>query len=208
MATRRPTSPRTAGGDGARRGAARPADAARPPKPGAAPAAGATRPPAAARGRRTPSPAERRRARGPRTLVLVTLLVVLGVFLVPSLQKWLEQRSQIAALRAGLVVQQAELERSRAEEARWDDPAHVMAQARARLQYVVPGEVPYVVDGPSSADDVDPADAAAAVPQPSAAWYANVWESLRVAGVAPEDELTGSVPAPGARPAPATTGAR
>ncbi|WP_158257155.1 FtsB family cell division protein [Kineococcus xinjiangensis] len=139
--------------------------------------------------------------------MLLSLLVVLAVFLVPSLQKWLQQRSQIAELRAGIVAQEQQLALSRAEELRWDDPAYVQAQARARLQYVVPGEDHYVIDGPSSADEVDPAETAATVPRPEEAWYANVWESLRVAGLAPQDELTGSVPAPSARPAPATTGA-
>ncbi|WP_345714150.1 septum formation initiator family protein, partial [Kineococcus glutinatus] len=101
-----------------------------------------------------------------------------------------------------------QLTRSQAELDRWGDDEFVRAQARERLQYVMPGETPYVVDQDSDADAVAPADAAATVPRPTEAWYANVWESLRVAGLAPQDDLTGSVPAPSARPAPDATGVR
>ncbi|MEZ0490962.1 septum formation initiator family protein [Kineococcus sp. TBRC 1896] len=128
------------------------------------------------------SPADRRRTRGPRVLVLSAVVLLLAVFLLPSLQKWLEQRSEIGRLNARITQQQQDLAAARGEQARWDDDTFVVIQARERLRYVMPGEVPYVVDGPSDADRVSPQQAATTVPEPSAAWYENVWESLRLAG--------------------------
>ena len=189
MVTRRPTAPRSerrpATGAGRasspRPGPGRGPGAARtttPPRP-------STRPAPAARGRSgaTASAAERRRTRGPRVLVLSALVLVLAIFLVPSFQKWLEQRSEIGRLTAQISQAQDDLAASQAQEDRWADDAYVMTQARSRLDYVMPGEVPYVVDGGSAdADAVAPAQAAAAVPKSSVAWYENVWESLRIAG--------------------------
>ncbi|NAZ77059.1 hypothetical protein GTQ99_16750, partial [Kineococcus sp. T13] len=126
--------------------------------------------------------ADRRRTRGPRALVLAAVVLMLAVFLVPSWQKWLEQRSEIGRLNARISQQQQDLAAAQAEQARWRDDAYVTTQARQRLQYVEPGEVPYVVDGDGDADAVPPQQAAASVPQPSAAWYQNIWESLRQAG--------------------------
>ncbi|MEZ0164585.1 septum formation initiator family protein [Kineococcus sp. LSe6-4] len=128
------------------------------------------------------SAADRRRTHGPRVLVLSAVVLLLAIFLVPSLQKWLEQRSEIGRLNAQISQQQQDLAAARAEQARWGDDAYVRTQARDRLRYVMPGEVPYVVDGHSDADRVSPQETATTVPKPSAAWYENVWESLRLAG--------------------------
>ncbi|WP_432543810.1 FtsB family cell division protein [Kineococcus sp. SYSU DK002] len=128
------------------------------------------------------SPADRRRTRGPRVLVLSAVVLLLAIFLVPSLQKWLEQRSEIGRLTHQIAQQEQDLAAAQAQADRWDDDAYVATQARERLRYVRPGEVPYVVDGESRADEVSPQEAATAVPKPSAAWYENIWESLRIAG--------------------------
>ncbi|NAZ83357.1 hypothetical protein GTR02_16170, partial [Kineococcus sp. R8] len=160
-----------------------------------------SRPSPAARGRSSASvsAAERRRTRGPRALVLAALVVVLAVFLVPSLQKWLEQRSEISRLDAQISQQREDLATARAEQQRWADPDYVRTQARARLGYVLPGEKAYVVEGPSDADRLAPAEAAASLPQSSAAWYADLWESLRLAGL-PDPTAAATV-----QPVPAPT---
>lgn len=156
------------------------------------------------------SAADRRRTRGPRVLVLSALVLVLAIFLVPSFQKWLEQRSEIGRLTAQISQSKQDLAASQAQEARWADDQYVITQARSRLHYVMPGETPYVVDGGSpDADAVGPAQAAAAVPKSSVAWYENVWESLRIAGAsgAPDGSApAGSVP-DGSTPVGSSSGA-
>ncbi|WP_432509417.1 FtsB family cell division protein [Kineococcus auxinigenes] len=198
MASRRPTAPRTprrtAGGAGRGPGAAR---AQRP-----AAARPSSRPAAAARGRSsaTTTAADRRRTRGPRVLVLSALVLVLAVFLLPSWQKWLEQRSEIGRLEASISQQREDLAAAQAQVARWEDDDYVVTQARSRLQYVLPGETPYLVAGGEGADAVAPAEAAAAVAESSAAWYENIWESLRVASTPGAADAT----TPGLADAPTT----
>jgi hypothetical protein len=125
--------------------------------------------------------------------VLSAVALLLAIFLVPSLQKWLEQRSEIGQLQSQISQQQDDLATAQAEEDRWDDDAYVITQARERLRFVMPGEVPYIVDGESDADQVSPQEAATTVPKPSAAWYENIWESLRLAGN-PDDVAPAQTP--------------
>ncbi|WP_337062145.1 FtsB family cell division protein, partial [Kineococcus sp. G2] len=142
----------------------------------------ASRPAPAARGRSSATAtAGGRRNRGPRALVLSALLLVLAVFLLPSWQKWLEQRSEIGRLEARISEQREDLVAAQEQVARWQDDAYVMTQARARLHYVLPGETPYAVAGGEDADAVAPTEAAAAAVGSAAAWYEDIWESLRVA---------------------------
>ena len=56
--------------------------------------------------------------------------------------------------------------------ARLADPAEVEAQARSRLGFVVPGEVPYVVQLPSA--PVGPATG----PGSGALWYRTLWRQV------------------------------
>ncbi len=115
--------------------------------------------------------------------MLTGLVVVLAVFLVPSGQTWLEQRSEIGRLEAQIQQQEKDLAAARAEEARWNDPAYVRTQARERLQYVLPGETAYRVPGSGQTDLTDPAEVAARSTSSAQAWYANIWTSLRIAGL-------------------------
>lgn len=86
--------------------------------------------------------------------VIMLSLVVLGTWvLVPTIGTYLGQKQKIAALEQSVQVtedQIAELERERD---RWNDPAYITTQARERLYYVKPGEVPFLIDF-----DLDPAD--------------------------------------------------
>ncbi|MFE6734401.1 septum formation initiator family protein [Microbacterium sp. NPDC057650] len=80
-------------------------------------------------------------------------LVVLGAWvLVPSLGTYLDQRQKIAAVGASVQVTKDQIAALEQERERWNDPAYISTQARERLYYVKPGEVPYLVD-----NDLDPA---------------------------------------------------
>lgn len=80
-----------------------------------------------------------------RSLVLGLVLVFLVTFLAPPLQQYFEQRAQINAVRSDIAATRERIEQARAELQRWQDPAYVKAQARARLHYVLPGEQQYIV---------------------------------------------------------------
>jgi cell division protein FtsB len=80
-------------------------------------------------------------------LLIVAALVVLA----PNLKTLVEQRQQIAELSAQVAQEKKSVTDLQGEVDRWRDPAYVEAQARAKLYYVMPGDVSYfVIGGPSS----------------------------------------------------------
>ncbi|MFC4140488.1 MULTISPECIES: septum formation initiator family protein [unclassified Microbacterium] len=143
--------------------ARRPAPLSPSQKPGSASKADAVPPAASARAARAQrEPRARRRvdvgewASGIRLSAFSAImlsLVVLGAWvLVPSLGTYLDQRQRIAAVEASVQVTKEDIAALELERERWNDPAYISTQARERLYYVKPGEVPYLVD-----NDLDPA---------------------------------------------------
>lgn len=111
--------------------------------------------------------------------------VLLAVLILPYFQKWLVQRSQLETARSQVAQTRRDVADLQARQARWQDDDYVRAQARARLKYVMPGEVGFdVLDPRSAATPADPGPVAAAVPGAGSPWYADVWASARVAGQA------------------------
>jgi Septum formation initiator len=129
------------------------------------------------------------------------VLVILALLIAPYVRPWLAQRSQLAQGREEVTRLQKEVDALTAERDRWDDPAYVKAQARARLHLVMPGEVGYVnlEPTPPAAGDSDPRSADAALPpRHDDAWYGALWQSVVGAGTPP-------LPVPEPAPVPVST---
>jgi hypothetical protein len=116
--------------------------------------------------------------------MLSGVLVILALLIAPYVRPWLAQRSQLAQGRAQVVQLQTEVARLQAERDRWDDPAYIRAQARARLGLLNPGEIGYVrLDPAAPPGATDPRSAAAAIPpRHGTAWYGTLWQSVVGAG--------------------------
>ncbi|MDT0186557.1 septum formation initiator family protein [Microbacterium sp. ARD31] len=133
------------------------------------------------------SDARRPRLTG-RAAVLVLVLAVLTVSYASSLRAYLQQRSHIGELKATIAEREANIEDLEREKKRWDDPAYVKAQARARFGYLMPGESGFEVIGPdgkpleAQATLNDPSDVIKTVPK---AWWSAAWESMELAGNPP-----------------------
>jgi cell division protein FtsB len=142
--------------------------------------------------RRTGSAASRRRAREPqlirasrsrgvvaattgllglssakRAVVLAVVVCAMALTVAVPLRNYVAQRQELAAVsqqQQVLAAQVADLARQRA---RLSDPAEIAAQARSRLGYVAPGEVPYVVQLPVAPD-----------PDRGVPWYRQLWREV------------------------------
>ena len=94
--------------------------------------------------------------------MLVLVLAVLTVSYASSLRAYLQQRSHIGDLKAQIAEREASISDLEREKRRWDDPAYVKAQARARFGYLMPGESGFEVIGA----DGKPLEAQASLERP------------------------------------------
>jgi cell division protein FtsB len=156
----------------------------RTPAPRSEPAPAAAGPTAT----RTPRATARRPRFTGRAAVLVLVLAVLTVSYASSLRAYLQQRSHIGDLKAQIAEREASITDLEREKRRWEDPAYVKAQARARFGYLMPGEQGFEVIGadgkPLEAQATlnDPDEVIKTVPK---AWWTAAWESMELAGNPP-----------------------
>lgn len=122
-------------------------------------------------------------------MIVVLLLVIAGV-LTPFVRAWVAQDGRINALEADIAHRERAVQELEVAEQRWQDPNYVIAQARQRFTYVMPGEVGYVIlDTPRVVtDERDPSGAAArAAAGSDQSWVSTLWGSVHEAGNAPAD---------------------
>jgi hypothetical protein len=122
-------------------------------------------------------------------MVLVLVLSVLTISYASSLKAYFQQHSQIQELKAEIASSQTSISALENEKARWQDPAYLKEQARARFGYLMPGQTSYVVIGadgkPLSAQATlnDPRTTTAG--QTPTAWWTTEWTSVQLAGDPP-----------------------
>jgi cell division protein FtsB len=142
-----------------------------------------------------------------RAAILAAVVCVLTLTIAGPVRTYFAQRTemrQLAAAEAQLRAQIADLEQQKDKLA---DPAYIAAQARERLGFVMPGDIPYQVQlPPAAAAPGQPGAAAPTVPsgQP---WYTSLWHTIadEPHGVSPTiapGAPPGPPPAPGDTPAP------
>ena len=113
-----------------------------------------------------------------RAAILAAVVCVLTLTIAGPVRTYFAQRTemkQLSASESALRHQIADLEQQKGKLA---DPAYVAAQARERLGFVMPGEIPYQVQLPPNAalpGDPGSAPAAAATNDP---WYTSLWHTI------------------------------
>jgi cell division protein FtsB len=122
-------------------------------------------------------------------MVLVLVVSVLTISYASSLKAYFQQHAQIQQLRSRIASSESDINRLETEKARWQDPAYVREQARARFGYLMPGQTSYVVIGedgkPLAAQSTlsDPRTETSSTPT---AWWTTEWRSVELAGNPPD----------------------
>ena len=135
-----------------------------------------------------------------RAAILAAVVCVLTLTIAGPVRTYFAQRAEMkhyAAMEAQLRAQIAELEQ---QKDKLGDPVYIAAQARERLGFVMPGEIPYQVQlnqpvGPEALPGTD-----AAAPPSGQSWYTSLWHTIADAphGISPTPTPT---PPPGPPPA-------
>jgi len=139
---------------------------------------------AAATGATKRTVATRPRAFTGRATVLIIVLVVLALAYTYPVRVYLAQESKIAQMQAAQAAQRAKIKGLSEEVEKWKDEEYVRIQARDRLFYVRPGEVPLLVlDDPVGAARDSGTTPAADGPD---RWYETLWGSVAAANAEPK----------------------
>ena len=111
---------------------------------------------------------------------MVTLVIT--VLLAPSVNTYLHQRSDIAALEADIAAEKETSRNLESELERWEDPNYIKQQARERIFLVMPGETRYLVKGEHG---VEEAEQLAQEEAEDLQWVDSLWDSVKRAATAP-----------------------
>jgi uncharacterized protein len=113
-----------------------------------------------------------------RAAILAAVVCVLTLTIAGPVRTYFAQRTemkQLAASEASLRQQIAELESQKAKLA---DPVYIAAQARERLGFVMPGDIPYQVQLPPGAAPPPEADPHAEAVRSNDPWYTSLWHTI------------------------------
>lgn len=113
-----------------------------------------------------------------RAVVLAAVLSLLALTLAVPMRTYFSQQTEFDELRSSNAQLQAEVRDYEEKVAEQNDPAYIEAQARERLQFVMPGEKPLLMQfpvPPGKSDEERKAEKQAGNP-----WYTNLWDSVSV----------------------------
>jgi cell division protein FtsB len=139
-----------------------------------------------------------------RAAVLAAVVCVVTLTIAGPVRTYFAQRTemnQLAATEAALRREIADLEQ---QKVRLADPAYIAAQARERLGFVKPGDIPYQVQLPATATVPAQPGSEAVAAANNGPWYTSLWHTIAdTPHGAPTPALRApQVPAPPAPPGP------
>ncbi len=113
-----------------------------------------------------------------RAAILAALVCVLTLTIAGPVRTYFAQRTemkQLAASEEALRKQIADLE---SQKAKLGDPVYIAAQARERLGFVMPGDIPYQVQLPAGAAVTPDTGPQAAPVRNTDPWYTSLWHTI------------------------------
>jgi cell division protein FtsB len=135
-----------------------------------------------------------------RAAILAAVVCVLTLTIAGPVRTYFGQRTEMKQLQASEAQLRQQISELEEQKAKLADPVFIAAQARERLGFVMPGEIPYQVQlPPGAALPVAPDDELAEATNTDP-WYTSLWHTIADAphGVLP----TAPPPPPGAPSAP------
>ncbi|WP_319430641.1 septum formation initiator family protein [Mycobacterium sp. RTGN5] len=113
-----------------------------------------------------------------RAAILAALVCVLTLTIAGPVRTYFAQRTemkQLAATEAALRQQISDLE---SQKTKLGDPVYIAAQARERLGFVMPGDIPYQVQLPQGAAVAPDTGPQAAPVRNNDPWYTSLWHTI------------------------------
>ncbi|BBY31616.1 septum formation initiator family protein [Mycolicibacterium sediminis] len=146
-----------------------------------------------------------------RAAILAAVVCVLTLTIAGPVRTYFSQRAEMKQLNTAEAQLRSQISDLEQQKVKLGDPVYIAAQARERLGFVMPGDIPYQVQLPNPVGpEAIPATDPAAVPsgQP---WYTTLWHTIADAphgptAVPPLPVPVPPPPAPDAPPGPVPGG--
>jgi cell division protein FtsB len=117
---------------------------------------------------------------GFRTFALTATFATAVMTAVVPARALVREHREISQLRQTLAVQQGAIDQLQSKKVRLRDRAYVEALVRARLNYVFPGEIGFVVLDKETSTAITSVPGAL-VPNSDDPWYSKLWTSAKLA---------------------------
>jgi cell division protein FtsB len=115
-----------------------------------------------------------------RAAILAAVVCVLTLTIAGPVRTYFAQRTEMHQLKATEARLRSEIAELEEQKAKLADPVYIAAQARERLGFVKPGDIPYQVQLPPGAEvpGEQTPEAAAAAERAGQPWYAALWHTI------------------------------
>lgn len=145
-----------------------------------------------------------------RAAVLAAVVCVLTLTIAGPVRTYFAQRTEMNQLSASQAALRAQISELELKKAKLADPAYIAAQARERLGFVKPGDIPFQVQLPPSAASPTQPGTQSVKPANSDPWYTSLWHTIADAPhlppANPPDVAPGQPNSPDPAPTPTAPG--
>ena len=133
-----------------------------------------------------------------RAAILAAVICVLTLTIAGPVRTYFAQRTEMKQLKATEVQLREQIAALEEQKVKLADPVFIAAQARERLGFVMPGDIPYQVQLPEGAAVPAAPGGEPAATKSGDPWYTSLWHTIADAphGVSPPPPPP-SAPAPG-----------
>ena len=138
-----------------------------------------------------------------RAAILAAVVCVLTLTIAGPVRTYFAQRTEMKQLKATEEQLRAQIAGLEEQKVKLADPVFIAAQARERLGFVMPGDIPYQVQLPANAAVPGTPGGEPAKANSDEPWYTSLWHTIADAphGVSPA--IAPDAPPPGPPPTPA-----
>jgi cell division protein FtsB len=112
-----------------------------------------------------------------RAAILAALVCVLTLTIAGPVRTYFAQRTEMKQLAASEAALRQQISDLQSQKDKLGDPVYIAAQARERLGFVMPGDIPYQVQLPQGAAVTPDAPQAAPVHNTDP-WYTSLWHTI------------------------------
>ncbi|HYZ68953.1 MAG TPA: septum formation initiator family protein [Mycobacterium sp.] len=139
-----------------------------------------------------------------RAAILAAVICVLTLTIAGPVRTYFAQRAEMKQLQATEKQLRAQIAGLEEQKVKLADPVFIAAQARERLGFVMPGDIPYQVQLPATAAVPGAPGSEAATAKKDEPWYTSLWHTIADAphGVSPTIGPDAPPPGPPAPVAP------